>query len=269
MLFLLQWKKLMKKSITSLLFISLSAISTAHAVDADEIVSTYFENTGGVEAWNKISGVKMLGEVNQGGMKFPFEVANLDDGRQYLKFSFQGKEMKQNVFDGENMWSTNFMTMKPEAADAEATANQKLESNDFPQDLLGYKEKGYGLELLGEESRDGAEVYKLKLTKEPITIDGKLTDSIAYYYFDKDAMVPLVVEAEIHDGPAKGKIGEVTFGDYQEVDRLYFPFTMTQGVKDMAGGSMTMVISSVVLNPVVADAEFNMPKADAETAKSE
>ncbi len=257
----------MKKSIAGLLFVSLSAISTAQAIEADEIVNSYFENTGGVEAWGKISGTKMLGEFNQGGMKFPFEVANLKDGRQYLKFKFQGKEIKQNVFNGETMWSTNFMTMKAEASDAEATANQKLEANDFPQDLFEYKSKGYELELLGTESIDGSEAYKLKLVKEPITVDGKQIQSISYYYFDTDAMVPLVIESEIHEGPGKGKVGQIKLSDYQEVEGLYFPFSMIQGIKDGPGATMT--ISKIELNPQVADKEFELPVAQEKTVTSE
>lgn len=257
----------MKKSVAGLLFVSISAFSTAYAVDADEIVNTYFENTGGVEAWGKISGTKMTGEFNQGGMKFPAEVANLKDGRQYIKFTFQGKEMKQNVFNGETMWSTNFMTMKAEAADAEATANQKLEANDFPQDLLGYKNKGYELELLGTESMDGAEVYKLKLVKEPITVDGKEIESISYYYFDTDSMVPVVIEREIHQGPGKGKVGQIKLSDYQEVEGLYFPFSMKQGIKD--GPGATLSISKIELNPEIDDSEFELPVEQEKTESAE
>ncbi len=257
----------MNKSIASLLFISVSAFSTAQAIEVEEIVNGYFENVGGVEAWSKISGTKMLGEFNQGGMKFPFEIASLKDGRQYMKFNFQGKELKQNVFNGETMWSTNFMTQKAEPADAESTANQKLEANDFPLDLFNYKQKDYGLELLGTETQDGTEVYKVKLTKEPITVDGKQIESISYYYFDTEALVPLVLETEIHQGPGKGKVGQIKFSDYQEVEGLYFPFSLVQGIKDGPGATMT--ITSVELNPEVNDSEFNMPVEEPATEKSE
>ncbi|MBL4773371.1 MAG: hypothetical protein JKX98_07145 [Alcanivoracaceae bacterium] len=247
----------MKKSIARLLFISISAFSTVQAIEVDEIISGYYENVGGAEAWGKLKGLKMSGELNQGGMKFPFEIVNLKDGRQYMQFSFQGKELKQGVFDGETMWNTNFMTMKAEKADAEATAIQKLDANDFPDALFNYKEKGYTLELMGTESKDGAETYKLKLTKEPITVDGKQVESISYYYFDTEALVPLVIESEVKQGPGKGKIGESKLSDYQDVDGLYFPFSLTQGIKD--GPGVSMVISTIELNPEVSDSEFDMP----------
>jgi len=251
----------MKRSIIKLFLLSIFSVSIVHAIEVDEIIDGYVENTGGVEAWGKLAGIKMSGEFNQGGMKFPFEVVKLkNQGQQYMKFTFQGKEIKQGVFNGETMWSTNFMTMKAEQSDAEATANQKLEANDFPDALFNYKQKGYQLELLGSETKEGSEMYKLKLTKEPITIDGKEVESVSYYYFDTDALVPLIVETEIRQGPMKGKVGVTKLSDYQEVDGMYFPFSMTQGVKDGPGAAM--IISSVELNPEINDSEFEMPKQE-------
>lgn len=247
----------MKKTIAGLLLFAAFVASPAHAIDVDEIISSYYENTGGEDAWDKLSGVKLTGEFAQGSQKFPFELVQLKGGKQYLKFTFQGKDIKQGVFDGTTMWNTNFMTMKAEKADAEATANQKLESNDFPSDLFHYKQKGYTAELLGNESIDGTDTYKIKLVKEPLTVDGKKVANITYYYFDTEALVPLVTESEIKSGPAKGKMGQNKLSDYQEVNGLYFPFSMTQGIKD--GPSATMLVKKIELNPKVDDSAFSMP----------
>jgi outer membrane lipoprotein-sorting protein len=252
----------MQKNIIKVLVLSAITFSQAQAITADEIVNSYYENTGGAEVWNKLNGIKMTGEMNQGGMKFPFEIISLKDGKQYMEFNFQGKELKQGVFNGEVMWNTNFMTMKAEKADAETTANQKLEMNDFPFPLFNYKEKGYKLELLGTEEKEGAEVYKLKLIREPKTVDGKQVEDISFYYFDVDSFVPLSTETEMTSGPMKGKIGESKLSDYQEVDGLYFPFSMTQGVKD--GPGVTMMVSKIELNPEVSASEFDMPVVTAE-----
>ncbi|MGV6850959.1 MAG: outer membrane lipoprotein-sorting protein [bacterium] len=260
----------MKKVLSSVFAVSLFVSGSVLAIDVDEIFAGAIENTGGADAWSKLNGIKMTGEFNQGGQKFPFEIVNLRDGRQYLTFSFQGKEIKQGVFDGETVWNTNFMTMKAEKADAETTANRMLDKNDFPSAFFNYKEKGYSAELVGTETVDGTETYKVKLVKEPITVDGKKIDDISFIYFDSEALVPLVQESEIHSGPGKGKVGESKLGDYQEVDGLYFPFSMTQGIK--GGGSATMVITKVELNPTVDDAVFAFPEQtepEAESKKAE
>jgi len=258
----------MKKTfVVLLLLLAAFVTSSTWAMDVDEIISSSFENTGGADAWEQLQGVRMTGEFAQGNQKFPFEMVHLKGGRQYLKFTFQGKEIKQGVFDGTTMWNTNFMTMKAEQADAESTANQKLEANDFPIDLFHYKEKGYTAELLGQESIDGTDTYKVKLIKEPLTVDGKQVANIAYYYFDTEALVPLVIESEIKSGPAKGKMGQNKLSDYQEVDGLYFPFSMTQGIKD--GPSASMLIKTIELNPMVDDSAFNMPSEQPEAEATE
>lgn len=239
---------------------TLSTVSYAQDATVDEILDGYFENTGGKENWKAIKGIKMKAKVNQGGMEIPLEIVQMTDGRQYTKFSLQGNDFYQGVFDGETMWSINFNSLKAEKADAETTANAKLDMNDFPDSFLDYKSKGYKVELMGKESIDGADTYKIKLTKEPKTIEGKEVEDVSYYYFDVDSFVPLAVDTEVKAGPQAGKIGRATMSDYQEVDGLYFPFSLTQGEKD--GPSQPLSIESIELNPVVDASIFAFPSGE-------
>lgn len=232
------------------------------AQTADEIITNYFENIGGLDNFKALSGLKMTAKVNQAGMEIPIEIYQMKDGRQMTKITFQGKEIKQGVFDGETLWNHNFMTMKAEKSDAEQTENFKLNINDFPDSFVDYREKGYTVELLGKETIDGAETFKIKLVKEPITVDGNKEDDISFYFFDTENFVPIAVHSEVKSGPAKGKMGETTMSDYQDVDGLYFPFSMTQGVKD--GQSQPITIESIELNPTVDAADFAFPEDVAE-----
>ncbi len=240
---------------------------TMNAQTVDEILATYYENIGGEEALRKVKGIKMTAKVNQGGMEIPLEIVQLSNGKQMTVINFQGKQLKQGVFDGETLWSHNFMTMKAEKSDAEATANMKLEMNDFPDSFLDYKEKGYTVELLGKETIDGAETFKIKLTKEPVTIDGKKEESVSFYFFDTENFVPIAIQNEIKSGQGKGMISNVTMSDYQEVDGLYFPFSMTQGIKGQPAMSQPLTITKIELNPTVADSEFLFPKETEEPKK--
>ncbi len=229
-----------------------------NAQTADEILANYFENIGGLENLKKIEGMKMTAKVNNGGMEIPLEIYQFKGGKQLTIINFQGKELKQGVFDGETLWSHNFMTMKAEKSDAETTANMKLNNNDFPDPFIDYKEKGYLVELLGKEDIDGTETFKIKLTKEPITVDGKEEEDVSFYFFDTENFVPIAIQSEIKTGQGKGMIQEITFSDYQEVDGLYFPFSMTQGVKGQPGAPIT--ISAIELNPEVDDSVFAFPE---------
>ena len=226
------------------------------AQTVEEIISTYHENIGGIENLKKIEGVKMSATVNQ-GMEIPIEIYTFKDGKQLTVINFQGKQLKQGVFDGETLWNTNFMTMKAEKSDAETTEMMKLEANDFLDPFIDYDKKGYKVELLGKETIDGAETFKVKLTKEPVTVDGKKVDDISFYFFDTENFVPIAIQSEIKSGPAKGQMSEVTFSDYQEVDGIYFPFSLTQGVKGQPGAPV--VINKIELNPKLEDSMFVFP----------
>lgn len=241
-------------ALVSFLFLN----SSIYAQTAEEIISNYFENTGGYENWGNLEGIKMVANINQQGMEIPMEIYQLKDGKQMTVINFQGKEIKQGVYDGERLWSHNFMTMEAEESDAETTANFKLDTNDFPDSFYDYKAKGYTIELMGTEDFQGTETYKIKLVKEPKTNEGVKEEDISFYYFDTENFVPIAIESEIKSGPGKGMTMEISFSDYEEVDGLYFPFSMTQGVKGQPGQPVTM--SEVILNPTVEASDFTLPE---------
>lgn len=235
-----------------------TAFTQVNAQTADEIIANYYENTGGLENWQKLEGIKMSAKVNQGGMEIPLEIIQLKNGKQMTSINFQGIELKQGVFDGEVLWSTNFQTQKAEKSDQETTDMMKMQAMNFPDEFMNYKEKGYTLELLGKEIMDGTETYKLKLTKKPFLIEGKEVDNSSIYYFDAENFVPIIVHSEVPSGPGKGMISEAKMSDYQEIGGLYFPFSLAQGIKD--GQSQGITIDKIELNPIVDDAAFKFPE---------
>ncbi|MCC4214438.1 outer membrane lipoprotein-sorting protein [Leeuwenhoekiella parthenopeia] len=232
------------KTLFILAFVAIAMPLSAQT--ADEIISTYIENTGG-DAWNDVQATKMSATVNQGGMSIPVTVYNTKDGKQAVVIEFNGQKITQMAFDGETLWTTNFMSMKPEKASEEMSNNMKLNNNDFPSPLLHYKENGYEVEYIGTETKDGAETYKLKVVQEPVMMNGVETPSISYYYFDMDSYVPIAIETTQMGQPIN-----ITMSDYQEVEGLYFPFAMSQ-----AGQPFQM--SEIVVNPEIDETIFDFP----------
>ena len=247
-------KKLNIILLTLLLFFTFNSFSQS----VDEIIDNYFENTGGIDQWRKLKGVKMLAKLSQQGMEIPIEIIQMQGGKQMQIINFQGQSIKAQVFDGEVSWGINMMSQKPEKSDQETTDNLKLDNNDFPDSFMDYKSKGYIAELIGKETVDGTETFKVKLTKEPKTIDGKKEDDITFYFFDTENYVPIAIQTEVKEGPGKGMIMEITMSDYQEVEGLYFPFSQTQGIKDQP--SIPLIIDSIELNPTIDENEFKFPE---------
>lgn len=231
------------------------------AQTADEIINNYFENTGGMEAWGNLQGMKMIASANAQGMEIPVEMYQMKDGKQLLKINIQGQDMTQYAFDGETMWTTNFMTMLPEKSDAEATENMKKQAKDFPSPFYNYKEKGFSVELIGKETKEGTETFKIKLTQKPIMVNGTEVPNVSFHYFDSENYVPIVTEVEMREGPMKGQMGVSTFSDYQEVQGLYFPFAIS-----MQGQGIT--IKEIQINPEVDVSMFSFPEVAAEVDKN-
>ena len=237
-------------------------ISTSfNAQTVDEIIENYIENTGGAENWQKVKSIKMNMSVNQMGMDIPIEQYSSAE-RTYTKISLQGQEIMQGVFDGKTLWSTNFMSMKAEKSNQEDIENVKNALNEFPDPFLNYKEKGYTAELMGTETLEGSDVFKVKLTKKPNLVDGEEVPNVTIYYFDAENFVPIMTHQEMTEGPAKGTIMEGKMSDYQEVDGLYMPFSMTQGIKDQPG--QAVIIKSIEINTVVDDSNFKFPETVSE-----
>lgn len=255
----------MKKIIIALFLVG--ATIQYKAQTAEEIIASYYDAIGGKEKLAELKGIKMSAKINQMGMEIPLNIVRMKDGKQMVSIEIQGKTIKQGVFDGEVLWNTNFMTQKAEKSTKEDTENFKKQSTDFPDAFYNYKEKGYAIELIGKEDFDGAECYKIKLTQTPLMVEGKEVENFTYYYFDTETNILVGFHAEIKEGQMKGKISETKVSDYQEVDGIYFPFSLTQGEKD--GMSQTINIDKIELNPEVDNSEFAFPEEDTETEEKE
>ena len=229
--------------------ILLSFVAPVSAQTADEIIANYVENTGGEEAWKDLKATKMIASVSQGGMEIPVTVYNTKDGKMAVVVNLQGQEITQMAYDGTTLWSTNFMTMKPEKSNEEQTQNMALNKNDFPSALLNADENGYEVELVGTETKEGTETFKLKVTQEPVMVNGKEVPSINYYYFEKENFVPIVMETT----QESGEMSTIGMSDYQEVEGLYFPFALNQG-------GQPIKIKEIILNPEIDDSLFAFPK---------
>ena len=111
---------------------------------------------------------------------------------------------------------------------------------------------------MGTEIVDGSDTFKIKLIKKPMLIDEIEVPNVSVYYFDSKEFFPIMVQEEVMSGPANGVIMESKMSNYQEVEGLYLPFSMTQGVKDQPGKPIKF--NSIKLNPVIYDSEFKFPE---------
>jgi hypothetical protein len=245
------------KPILTLIFTFSFFIASSQQID--EIIDSYLEQIGGVEAIQEVEGIKIYASTNQQGLEIPIEIVQ-SKNRSSLKLTLQGQELKEGVFDGEVLWSVSFPDLKPTKSDEEDVINFKNELKEFPDTFVTYRDLGYTIELEGTEDFEGTEVNILKITKTPILIDGEEFPNIDYYLFDMDNIL-LAVRSEVLEGPAKGFIEEQRFSDYQEVEGIYYPFSITFGIKDQPGGQ-TFIVEKMEINPELDESEFKFPEEE-------
>ena len=241
----------------TILFFSISLGLNGICQTVESVVSSYYETIGGSH-WNDIKSMKMIANIDQGGMKIPLEIVTMSDGRMYTEATFMGNKIIVAAFDGKTSWSTNFMSMEPEEKPADDSENARRASKEFPNPLVKYKELGYSAVLMGTEKIDGTSCFKIQLTKTPVLVDGKENPNIEYYFIDQENFIPVMVESEILDGELKGKISQIKFSDYQETNGVIVPFSSSQGIKDE--GSQVIQFEKIEMNGEIDQNKFNFPK---------
>ncbi len=251
--------------VLSVVALALLMSVASYAQTADEVIAKYLETTGGKAKWEALKSVKTTAKIKMQGMELPLVIAQKAPNKMMTVAEFQGMKFYQGCFDGTTMWGTNQMTMKAEKSEAEESENMKDQS-ELLDPFINYAARGYKVTLEGKETIEGAECFKIKLTRKPVKVEGKEEENSSVYFFDTQNYVPIVVQTTIKKGPGKGMISETLMSDYQEVNGLMFPFSMTQRAKGQKDGQ-NIVIEKVETNIDLDDAMFMMPAEKAPEVK--
>ena len=146
----------------------------------DEILAKNYQAHGGLEKLKAVTAMKISGKmvIPDQGLDMPIVIWQKYPDKMRVECTFQDKKIVQ-AYDGKKAWwIMPFQSDEPREMTPEQ-AKLFAEQADFENPLVVFREKGYKLELLGEEDLDGAAVFKLKLTKS----DGREI----FYYLDADS----------------------------------------------------------------------------------
>jgi Outer membrane lipoprotein-sorting protein len=122
---------------------------------------------------------------------------------------------------------------------------------------VDYQQKGHKAELVGHESVEGTDCYKVRLALK----DG----NVNYYYLDTDSFLEIKVETQRN---IRGTVqyNETYYGDYEKVDGMYFSFAYEGGEKGDPNRTK-FTVSKVEINVPLDDALFSMPASKPEGAR--
>jgi hypothetical protein len=155
----------MKKLQLSILAIaSLISVQSIKAQTVDEIVAKNIEAMGGKEKLNSIKTVKFEGTMNSMGQEVAMTITKSHNVGQRVDIAVMGMNGYQ-INTPTAGW--NYMPFAGQAS-PQALTEEEVKSRLSQLDLHGtfnnYQEKGTQLELLGKETTDGEECYKIKGT---------------------------------------------------------------------------------------------------------
>ena len=240
----------MKKVLTAIVTVFLLINQSGNAQTVDEIIASYFENTGGKDAWKSLNSMKMSGTSSMQGMEFPITIYSKRPNFEKLEVEVQGMQIVE-AYDGTTAWSINPFQGNTTATKADDEMNKEAAKKTFEDELLDYAAKGHQLERLDDAEIEGTQTFQLKLTKK--------TGDEQVYFFDQENFVPVMIRGFANAGPMKGAAIETYLSDYEEVESLMIPHSIMQKINGQTFMQATM--KSIELNPEIEDQIFAFPGA--------
>lgn len=210
------------------MIIALVCAQFAQAQTVDEVIDKYMAAIGGKEKLTGLTSVYMQGVSVINGNEITNTTYKVNDKLFRNEINF-GMGTSVRLITPEKGWSSNprnggaFTEMKPEQL------AQSIHMMDCAGPLVNYAAKGHKAELMGKDTVENMESYKIKLT----TKGGK---EIFYWVDSKTYLINKVSQKE-NFGGREVEIATL-YKDYKAVDGILFPFTaVLKG--GFGGGEMT------------------------------
>lgn len=225
-----------------------AAPSYAQTPTAEELVAKNLAARGGLEKLQSLNTMKVTGTVAFQGMEMPMTLLTRRPNKMRQELTMQGQSIVQ-AFDGQTVWASNPMlgpgARALEGPQADALKNQAL----FDGPLVGYKERGDTIELVGPAEVEGAKAWKLKVARQ----DGRSM----FIFLDATTFLERQWSVTMEQNGLTMEVDTI-IGDYQPVDGVQ----VARSMRTIMGGNPmgTLKIASVEFNVPVDDSVFVMPK---------
>lgn len=225
-----------------------AAPSYAQTPTAEELVAKNLAARGGLEKLQSLNTMKVTGTVAFQGMEMPMTLLTKRPNKMRQELTMQGQSIVQ-AFDGQTVWASNPMlgpgARALEGPQADALKNQAL----FDGPLVGYKERGDTIELVGPAEVEGAKAWKLKVARQ----DGRSM----FIFLDAATFLERQWSVTMEQNGLTMEVDTI-IGDYQPADGVQ----VARSMRTIMGGNPmgTLKIDSVEFNVPVDDSVFVMPK---------
>ena len=240
----------------SVLFFAVVALfsGVAAAQSVDDVIASNIKARGGLDKIKAVRSVRTTSKLSQGSFRAAYVQENKRPDRVREEAIIQGLAQVQ-AYDGKVGWQISpFGGRKdPELMSQDDTKTLVVDA-DIDGPLVDYKQKGHKAELVGHDSVEGTDCYKVKLSLK--------NGDVRYYFLDSDSFLELKIENQSN---IRGTVQytETYFGDYEQVNGIYYPFAVETGDKG-SDSRIKFAVDKVEVDVPLEDAHFSMPAAKPE-----
>ena len=229
----------------------------ASAQSVDEVIAKNIHAHGGLEKLKAVRTLRLSVKFSDGSFRAEFRRENKRPGKVREEFIIQGMTQIQ-AYDGKTGWQISpFGGRKDPDLMSQDDMKSLIVDGDLDGPLVDYKEKGHVAELVGHDSVEGTDCYKIKLSMK--------NGDIRYYYLDADSYLELKVEVQTTIRGALQE-SELYFGDYEQLNGIYYPFAVESAQKG-SSSRQQFSVEKIEQNVDLDDSLFTMPAAKPETKK--
>jgi hypothetical protein len=234
--------------------IAFFSVGTA-AQSVEEVVAKNIQAHGGADKVKSIRSLRTTSKFSQGSFRAEIRQENKRADKVREEFIIQGLAQVQ-AYDGKAGWQISPFGGRK---DPELLSQDDLKSlvvdADIDGPLMEYKDKGHKAELVGHDSVEGTDCFKIKLMMK--------NGDVRFYYLDADSFLELKVEIQTTIRGALQE-NEIYYGDYEQVNGIFYPFAVEQAQKGSSSRAQISV-QKIEQNIPLEDAHFSMPASKPET----
>jgi len=226
----------------------------ARAQTVDEVIAKNVQARGGMEKLKSVQSLRTVAKFSDGSFRAEFRQEVRRPGKVREEFIIQGMAQIQ-AYDGKTGWQISpFGGRKDPDLLSQDDMKSLIVDADIDGPLVDYQEKGHKAELLGHHAVEGTDCFKIKLSMK--------NGDVRYYYLDTDSYLELKEEIQTTIRGALQE-SELYFGDYEQVNGIYYPFAMEQAQKGSSSRAQ-FTVQKIEQNVKLEDTKFTMPATKAE-----
>jgi hypothetical protein len=224
------------------------ALKEARFINA--LVARNIDARGGAGAWEKVSSMRVTGEMDLGQeMVVPYVLEQKRPDKMCFQFEFDG-EIATQCTHGDGGWKiTPFLGRNTAEPMTEAELREMADSAEPYGLLYNYAERGSDVEYVGQEQVDGRDTHKLKVTLS--------RGGVRWLYLDAETALEVKMETTRIVTGRERRVA-TDYSDWREVDGLLIAHrqdTRTEGDEE----AHFLTVERVTVNPPLDDDRFRRP----------